>query len=193
MKKVLVLILISSVFLVSCIGNNQVKIEKKLNKTLDKYIGYKTELELNILGKEKKSIYRLQENYINENNIEMEILEPKENNKISIKYVDDNIYMKNASINESISLKETKYIDKGLLFGEIFTNRDNIISIKKEKLGNQNYYIIECNLKNPNRYNNKKKIYFNNKNFIPEKILIIDKDNKERLTIKYDKFKYIKK
>src|SRR5699024_2522462 len=119
MKRVLLLILVLTIFLVSCFGSVEERLKKKFNKTLDKYVGYETELEIKICG-ERESLYKLQENYINDDKIKIEVLEPKENNNIIIEYKDDNIYLKNTSINESIALKEVKEINRGLLYGEIF-------------------------------------------------------------------------
>jgi len=191
-KRVLLIILIAILFLTSCSGNNEKRIKKKFDKILDKYTGYETELDLTIIGEEKDSVYKLRETYINENEIKIEVLEPKENNEIVIKYKGDNIYLKNTSIDQSISLNKIKEIDKSLLFGEIFIIRDSIDWVGIDTIDGRDYYIIEYNLEDNNRYNNKKIIYLNKEKFIPEQIIILDEDNKERLKIKYNNFEYRK-
>lgn len=192
MRKVLLLILALTIFLVSCLGNTEEKLRRKLDKTLDKNVGYQAELELRICG-EKDSFYKLQENYINDNEIQIEILEPKGNNDITIEYKDGNIHLKNASIEESTSLKEIEEIDRGLLYGEIFTSKKDIISIKEEEVKGTNYYIVENDLKDPNKYSQKKYIYLNTKDLTPEMMVIVNGCHEERIIIKYNNFKYIEK
>lgn len=192
LKKILLFILVFSSFLVSCTGNNEEKIIENLGKTLDNYTGYETEAEIKITMDEKESIYKLRENYINEDEIILEILEPKDSSGVIIEYKGDNIFLNNTSINQSISLKSIKGIHKGLLFGEVFKDRNLITSIKEEKIDEINYYIINYTPKDKNKYNKEKIIYLNKKSFKPDKMIVIDENNDQRVLIKYQNFKFNK-
>lgn len=192
MKKVLLFILIFNIFLVSCSKDNSSKIMKKLEKTLDNYIGYETEAELQITMDEKESIYLLKEKYKYNGETKVDILELKESKGITIEYKEDKIIINNASLKQSISLKDIKGLNKGMLFGEVFQEKDFIKSIKEEKIENKSYYIFKFIPKEKNKYNKEKIIYLDKKDFKPYKMITMDKEDNPRVIIKYKNFKYIK-
>lgn len=187
------MIIISSIFLISCTQDDAGKIISKLEKVLDNYSGYETKAELEINMDEGSSLYILDEFYRDSGEIKLSILEPKENRGIVIEYRDNNIFLNNASISQSISLKNVKGINRGLLFGEIFENIGKAKFEGEEEQKDIAYYIFSYTSKDANRYNKEKKIYMDKRGFKPYKMIILDEEGNSRAVIRYLDFKYIKK
>lgn len=191
MKKVLLSVLVFSIFLVSCVKNDTNSILKKLDKTLDNYIGYEAKAELQFNMDKGKTVYLLDEMYTQNGEIKLSILEPSENKGITIEYKDDKIFLNNASIRQSISLKSIKGLNRSLLFGEVFEARELIDSIREEEWEEGKYYVINYTLRDNNRYSKEKIIYLDKKDFKPHKMIILDGENNPRISIEYRNFNYI--
>lgn len=191
MKKVLLSVLVFSIFLVSCVKNDTNSILKKLDKTLDNYIGYEAKAELQFNMDKGETVYLLDEMYRQNGEIKLSILEPSENKGITIEYKDDKIFLNNASIRQSISLKGIKGLNRSLLFGEVFESRELIDSVREEESEEGKYYVISYTLRDNNRYNKEKIIYLDKKDFKPYKMIILDGENNPRISIEYKDFNYI--
>lgn len=190
LKRILISILILSVLLIACTGDIETKVMQNLGKILENSTGYEAEAEVKITMDDKESTYKLRERYINKDEIIIEILEPKESNGITIEYRGDKILLNNSSIDQSISLNTMKGINKGLLFGEIFEDRDLIESIKEEKVHDIDYYVIDYIPESENKYNHRKLIYLNKKDFQPYRMIILDENDEQRVLILYKDFKF---
>lgn len=179
--------------MISCTQDDAGKVISKLEKTLDNYSGYETKAELEINMDEGSSFYILDEFYRHSGEIKLSILEPEENRGIVIEYRDNNIFLNNASISQSISLKNVKGINRGLLFGEIFGNIGKAKFEGEEEQKDIVYYIFSYTSKDANRYNKEKKIYMDKRDFKPYKMIILDEEGNPRAVIRYVDFEYIKK
>lgn len=178
------------IFTVSCTVDKQARIIKKLEKEFNNYKGYETTTEIKIIMDDKESLYTMDESVTLEE-ISLEIIEPEVSKGITIKYRDDNIFLENSTISQSISLKSVKHLNKDFIIGGFFANLGMIESIEEEKLDNVNCYKIRCNLQEKNRYNNKKIVYMRKKDFSPLIMKILDENDMERVTIKYNNFNFI--
>lgn len=178
--------------LVSCTFNTEEKILKKLEKHLDKYSGYKTELKMQTIMDNENSQYKMKESYTLGGKYKLVITEPSESDDIVIEYDGDKIYIKHASMKESIELNPIKKFDQSLLIGKFLRERKNIKSIKVEKIDNVDYYVFYNNIENKNKYSKKQIIYLKKKGFEPYKLKILDENSNERVIIEYSDFKYIK-
>ena len=98
MKRLLLSILAISMILVSCTFNTEEKILKKLEKHLDKYSGYKTELKMQTIMDNENSQYKMKESYTLGGKYKLVITEPSESDDIVIEYDGDKIYIKHASM-----------------------------------------------------------------------------------------------
>lgn len=192
MKRFLIVLLTFSIFLTGCSGGSDKRIIKKLEKTLDKYIGYESTIEIKILMNEKESNYKMKEEYIKNGVYRIEILEPKASKGITIEYEDEKVYINNASIKQSISLKSIKDLNKGLLIGEFFDDLGSIESIREENIDKESYYIFNNNVKEKNKFNNSQEIWVKKKDFTPYVMNILDEEGNIKTIIKYKKFKFIK-
>lgn len=192
MKKLFIFLLVGMLFLVSCTHDNEAKLLRNLEKHLDKYIGYETETEIKTIMPDKETDYRMKESYIKGKKYKMEIIEPEESKGVVIEYEDDKIYLKHASIKQSISLKTVKNLKKGLLVGEVFDDLLSIESIKEEKIDGEKYLVIHYKIAEKNKYNNEQIIWLKKKDYTPYMMNIVDEEKEPRVIIKYRNFKYIK-
>lgn len=192
MKRVLVLLLSISILLVSCSINNDEKIIKKLEKHLEKYRGYTTEVDMRTIMDGKENIYKMEEDYSYGNKYTLKIIEPEESKGIIFQYDEDKIFIEHASIDQSISLTNLKTFNKGLLLGEYLNDFSSIKSIDLEEIDGVEYYVFNNKAENKNKYTEEIKIWLQKKDFKPYMLNIIDKENNPRVIIKYVNFKFVK-
>lgn len=195
MKKSLALLflLVSFSFLLpSCSFDKEARLIEKIDKLYNESSGYETVIQMNITNRDKETNYKLIEKYTHDDIIRLEILEPIESKGISLEYRDDKIFLNHSSIGQTLTLRTVKNFDKGILLVNFFNNLDNITSIQVEELDGKDYYLLEYETGEENRYNNQRIIYLNKKNLDPYLMKVLDEDGNVRLTIKYEGFKYIR-
>ncbi len=192
MKRLLLLIIVISFLLLSCNFDSEGRIIDKLEKHLDKYTGYKTQLEMKITMNDKDSIYKMSERYTLGNKYKLEILEPSESKGMTIEYDGDKIFIQHASIKQSISIGSVKNFDQGILIGKFFRDPYNIQSIDEEEIDGEKYFVFHNKVEDKNKYNNRQIIWLKKKDFKPYMLNILDEDNNSRVTIRYEDFEFIK-
>lgn len=192
MKRLLLFVIVFSLILTSCSLNSEVRILAKLEKHLDKYTGYKTQLQMKITMNDKESVYKMSERYTLGNKYKLEILEPSESKGMVIEYDGDKIYIQHATIKQSISISSVKNFDQGILIGKFFRDPSTIKSIKEEEIDGEKYYVFHNEVEDKNKYNNKQIIWLKKKDFKPYMLNILDKDNNSRVVIKYMEFEFLK-
>ncbi len=192
MRRLLLSIIVFTLILTSCSFNSEDRILDKLEKHLDKYTGYKTELQMKTIMDDKENIYRMKESYTLGGKYRLEIIEPSESNGIIIEYDGDKIYIQHATIKESIELNSIKKFDQGLLIGRFLRKRDNIDYIEEKEIDNEKYYVFYNDVDEKNKYNTKQVIYLRKKDFKPYMLNILDSNNEPRVIIKYDNFEFTK-
>lgn len=193
MKKfLLLLIVLISVLLVSCTSDKESRILEKIDKIYQENTGYETIIDMTIVNNEKETKYKMKEKYTHDNIISLEILEPSESKGITLEYKEDKIFLNHSSIGQSITLRAVKNFDKGILLVNFFDNLDKITSIQMEDLDDKEYYVLQYETEENNRYNHQRLIYLTKKNLDPFLMKIIDEDGNLRLIIKYEDFKYIR-
>lgn len=191
---IIIIILILGVFLTSCNLNSKGRILNRLDKHLNQYTGYKTDLEMRIKMDGNESIYKMRERNTLNDNYSLEILEPKESDGIIIGFDGDKVYIKHANIQQSITLKPVKKFDESLLIGKFFRNPEKILAINEEELLNSDYYVFRNKISssNRNRYSREQVIYLNKKSFKPHMLNILDSNGEVRVSIKYINFEFTK-
>jgi outer membrane lipoprotein-sorting protein len=192
LRRLLLSIIVFTLILTSCSFNSEDRILDKLEKHLDKYTGYKTELQMKTIMDDKENIYRMKESYTLGGKYRLEIIEPSESNGIIIEYDGDKIYIQHATIKESIELNSIKKFDQGLLIGRFLRKRDNIDYIEEKEIDNEKYYVFYNDVDEKNKYNTKQVIYLRKKDFKPYMLNILDSNNEPRVIIKYDNFEFTK-
>lgn len=161
-KNIIFIISFIFILLVGC-GENEDRILKKANKTMDEIDNYESLLDIRIDTEDNKASYKMKETYKDKGPL-VEVMYPEENNGITLEYQDDKIIIENSSIEQSITLERIKNLDKGFLLKDIIDNIGDFTYIKEETIDGDKYYVFKYIFKNPNKYNH-------------EKILLLDKKN----------------
>lgn len=192
MKKAILIIIIILIgtILISCNLQSQGRILNRLDKHLNQYTGYSTELEMTINMDGKQSRYKMRERNTLNDNYSLTVLEPKESSGILIEFDGDKVHIKHANIKQSITLNPVKKFDESLLIGRFFRSPQKLLDIKEEELLNSDYYVFRNRIRNRNRYSREQLIYLNKKDFKPHMLNILDSDGEVRVSIKYINFKY---
>ncbi|WFA09121.1 hypothetical protein [Tissierella sp. Yu-01] len=196
MKKLLlsIIIILISVTILSCNFHSEDRILKKLEKHLDKYTGYNTELQMKTLMDNKEEEYKMKESYTLGGKYRLEIIEPSDSQGIIIQYDGDKIYIQHATIKESIEINSIKKFDQGLLIGKFFRDRDrdNVKSIDEQEIDGEKYYVFHNKVEDKNKYNREQIIWLKKKDFKPYMLNILDANNEPRVIIKYKNFDFTK-
>lgn len=192
MKKILILLLIISLLLVSCIGESEKKIIKKLEKNLDKVRGYTTEVDMRTIMDNQENYYKMEETFELGNRYSLKIIEPEESKGIILEFEDDKLYLKHASIQQSIALTNVKAFNKGLILGEFLFDLSSIKSIDVKEEDGISYYVFTYKIEESNKYTDKVEIWIKKKDLLPSMLNIIDKGNNPRVRIEYNNFKFYK-
>lgn len=192
MKRLLLSIIVISIILVSCNFHSEDRILKKLEKHLDKYTGYNTELQMKTIMDNKEEVYKMKESYTLGGKYRLEIIEPSDSHGIVIKYDGDKIYIQHATIKESIEISSIKKFDQGLLIGKFFKDRDSVKSIEEQEIDGDKYYVFHNKVEDKNKYNKEQIIWLKKKDFKPYMLNILDAKNEPRVIIKYKDFDFIR-
>lgn len=185
-------ILLLSIIFSSCSIDSEARIIKKLEKHLDKYTGYKTDLKLKTIMNDKESQYKMKETYTLGNKYRLEILEPSESKGITIEYDGDKIYINHASLKQSITLNSVKHFDQGLLIGKFFREPNSVKHIDEEELDGEKYYVFRNKVRDKNKYSHEQVIWLKKKDFKPHLLKIIDSDGNPRAIVEYTNFSFTK-
>lgn len=194
MKRLLlsITIILISVNIVSCNFHSEDRILKKLEKHLDKYTGYNTELQLKTIMDNNEEVYKMKESFTLGGKYRLEIIEPSDSHGIIIEYDGDKIYIQHATIKESIEINSIKKFDQGLLIGKFLRDRDNVKSIDEQEIDGEKYYVFHNKVEDKNKYNKEQIIWLKKKDFKPYMLNILDANNEPRVIIRYKDFDFIK-
>ncbi|MCQ4923547.1 hypothetical protein NE686_10645 [Tissierella carlieri] len=199
MKRLLLFILILMVLLTSCNFSPKEKILykdkrvlSKIEKTYEKYNGYKCKANIKIISGETESIYLIEETYNKPNKYKLEILKPKESKGIIILNTDDKVFVEHPSINQSISLVTIKSLNKQMLIGGFYENISKASTISTQEINNEEYLTFEFELEEKNKYRDSARIWIEKKNYTPYKLNIFDDSGALQVEITYENFKFIR-
>lgn len=189
-KILLVLLIISILILASCNLKSGDRILNRLDRHLDKYTAYTTDLEMEISMDDNISRYKMRERNTLNNKYILEILEPKDSRGITIEFDGNKVHINHANIKQSITLNPVKKFDESLLIGKFFRNPHKLKNIKEEEIGSTKYYVFSNKIDKNNRYSREQIIYLNKKTFVPYMLNILDSNGNTRVSIRYTNFKF---
>lgn len=200
LKKILLFILIIILLLVSfsCTKDNNFlsndrRILSKIERTYEKYKGYKCKANISIFSGENNSMYLIEETYNKPNKYKLEILKPNESKGIIILNTNDKIFVEHPTINQSISLVAIKSLNKQLLIGDFFEDVYKANRLSNDKINNEEYLVFEYKLEDKNKYRESARIWLKKKKFTPYKLNIYDKNGSLQVEIIYDNFKFLRR
>lgn len=176
----------------ACTKDDGSKILSKLEKTFDKYGGYTTDVQMKTIMDDKESIYKMKESYSDLEKYRLEIVEPEDSKGIIIEFDGDKIFLKHATIEQSISLSSVKTFNKGLLIGEFFKDLDSVDAIEVDEIDGESYYIFHNRVEDENIFTKMILIWLRRKDFKPHMLHILDGENNPRVIINYSNFEFTK-
>lgn len=198
-KKLLLFILAIAIVLTSCSWTNggrvlykDRRILSRIERTYDKYKGYKCKANINIIAGDGNAMYLIEETYNKPNRYKLEILKPKESKGIIILNTDDKIFVEHPSINQSISLVTIKSLNKQLLIGGFFEDVYRAKRLSNEKIDRTEYLVFEYKFHDGNIYRESAKVWLNKRNLTPYKLNIYDKSGALQVEILYENFKFLR-
>lgn len=191
MKKLLLFILITMVLVTSCSKVTDEEIIKKIETTIEKFNGYTCKSNIKTYTEGKESIYVVEETYMKTNKFKLEILKPEESKGCIIIYDGDKVFLEHPSIEQSISIKTIKTLNKQFFIGNFFENISLTKSIDSEKINDEEYLILTMDIEDKNKYRNIQKIWLKKKDFVPYKLNILDADENPNVEIIYEDFKFV--
>lgn len=166
------------------------RVLSKIEKTYEKYKGYKCRANIKIISGGKESIYLIEETYSKPSKYKLEILKPKESKGIIILNTNDKVFVEHPSINQSISLVTIKSLNKQMLIGGFFENISKTSNISTQEVNNEEYLIFDFKLEEKNKYRDSAKIWIKKKGYIPHKLNIFDESGSLQVEITYENFKF---
>lgn len=180
------------VLLTSCNWSGDKKIISKVERTYEKYKGYKCKANIKIFTGENETIYLIEETYNKPNQYKLEILKPKESKGIIILNTDDKVFVEHPSIDQSISLVTIKTINSQLLIVDFFEKLSKVKLINSQDIKKDEYLIFEFKLEEKNKYRDSARIWVNKKDYTPHKLNIFDEKGSVQVEISYEDFKFTK-
>ncbi len=200
LKRLLLFILGGMILLTSCNWNKKdnsllskdKRILSKIERTYEKYKGYKCKANIKILTGDSESTYLIEETYDKPDKYKLEILKPKESKGIIILNTDNKIFVEHPSIEQSISLVTIKSLNKQLLIGGFFENIKEVNKVNYEMIDNEEYLVFDFKLEEKNKHRDTAKIWIKKKGFTPNKLNIFDDSGTLRVEIMYENFKFLR-
>ena len=192
MKKLLLLLLLSMFLLTSCNQVSEDKIFDELGKSIENYDGYNCISNFKITMDGKESIYIIDESYSKPDKYSLEILKPEESKGCIITYEGNKVFLKNPSIEQSISIKPAKELNRELFIGGFFEKVSSAKYLGIDVIDEKEYYTFEIDINEKNKYTNMQKVWLNKKDFTPHKLNILDENGELRVEVIYENFKFTK-
>lgn len=188
MKKVLLVIFLSCLFITGCNKYNQKNIVSDLNSKIKN--GYKLTGELTVVNNDETYNYQVDVAYKKDDYYKVSLKNNVNNQKQIILKNNDGVYVLTPALNKSFRFQsDWPYNNSQIYLLDMLINdikRDKKITVKK----NKDNIIVETKVKYPNNTNlNKQKIIFN-KNLKLKEVSVYDKNGVEIMNIVFDKVKY---
>lgn len=186
MKKILMLAL-SLFFLTGCVKNDINTVVKKFSDSVNNSSSYKLLAKMKIIGDEEEFNYSLDVSFLKDNYYKVILNNTDNNHKQIILKNDDGVYVITPSLNKSFKFDSSwpNNSSQAYLLNSLLKdiNNDRKIKLKEEN----NMYIITSKVDYPNNEELiKEKIYFN-KNMKLSKVIVFDKNEKERIIVDFNK------
>ncbi|MBS4534817.1 outer membrane lipoprotein carrier protein LolA [Clostridium sp. D2Q-14] len=162
----------------------------ELQKTINEIDNYMCKAEITIIGNKSPAEYSATHLFSKPNKYRIEY----DDGKQIITYDGNKTYLIYPDIDKSSVIRNNKKTeeDKSFFIGYfiqlILTNEE--MQLENEKQKGKDYFVISLEMPGNNIYRAKQRLWIDKKNFKPYKMVILDKDEKERVIVYYKEFKY---
>lgn len=188
----IIIISIITLYSVGCGRKEYTKEEvyEDFQNQISKIESYTCTAKVEAIGNKENTTYIFKHTYKKPDYYKLEVKSPKNLQGKTIEYKGDKILVSNPSINDTIKLpninNDSHYLFIGDFIKNYMQNESIILEVTERELK------IETEIPGDNKYFNKQILYVDNKTKNPNKMEILDNEDKPIFIVTYEDFKYEK-
>ncbi|MDU4861279.1 MAG: germination lipoprotein GerS [Terrisporobacter othiniensis] len=188
----IIIVLIITLYSVGCGRKEYTKEEvyEDFQNQISKIESYTCNAKVEAIGNKENTTYIFKHTYKKPDYYKLEVKSPKNLQGKTIEYKGDKVLVKNPSINDTIELpninNDSHYLFIGDFIKNYMQNESIILEVTKNELK------IQTEIPGDNKYFKKQILYVDNKTKNPNKMEILDNENKPIFIVTYEDFKYEK-
>lgn len=188
----IIIVLIITLYSVGCGRKEYTKEEvyEDFQNQISKIESYTCNAKVKAIGNKENTTYIFKHTYKKPDYYKLEVKSPKNLQGKTIEYKGDKVLVKNPSINDTIELpninNDSHYLFIGDFIKNYMQNESIILEVTKSELK------IQTEIPGDNKYFKKQILYVDNKTKNPNKMEILDNEDKPIFIVTYEDFKYEK-
>lgn len=188
----IIIVLIITLYSVGCGRKEYTKEEvyEDFQNQISKIESYTCNAKVEAIGNKENTTYIFKHTYKKPDYYKLEVKSPKNLQGKTIEYKGDKVLVKNPSINDTIELpninNDSHYLFIGDFIKNYMQNESIILEVTKSELK------IQTEIPGDNKYFKKQILYVDNKTKNPNKMEILDNEDKPIFIVIYENFKYEK-
>jgi len=188
----IIIVLIITLYSVGCGRKEYTKEEvyEDFQNQISKIESYTCNAKVEAIGNKENTTYIFKHTYKKPDYYKLEVKSPKNLQGKTIEYKGDKVLVKNPSINDTIELpninNDSHYLFIGDFIKNYMQNESIILEVTKSELK------IQTEIPGDNKYFKKQILYVDNKTKNPNKMEILDNEDKPIFIVTYENFKYEK-
>lgn len=194
-KSYSLLIIIVSIITLYSVGCGRKEYTKEevyedFQNQISKIESYTCNAKVEAIGNKENTTYIFKHTYKKPDYYKLEVKSPKNLQGKTIEYKGDKVLVKNPSINDTIELpninNDSHYLFIGDFIKNYMQNESIILEVTESELK------IQTEIPGDNKYFKKQILYVDNKTKNPNKMEILDNEDKPIFIVTYEDFKYEK-
>lgn len=188
----IIIVSIITLYSVGCGRKEYTKEEvyQDFQNQISKIESYTCNAKVEAIGNKENTTYIFKHTYKKPDYYKLEVKSPKNLLGKTIEYRGDKVLVKNPSINDTIELpninNDSHYLFIGDFIKNYMQNESIILEVTKNELK------IQTEIPGDNKYFKKQILYVDNKTKNPNKMEILDNEDKPIFIVTYEDFKYEK-
>lgn len=188
----IIIVSIITLYSVGCGRKEYTKEEvyEDFQNQISKIESYTCNAKVEAIGNKENTTYIFKHTYKKPDYYKLEVKSPKNLQGKTIEYKGDKVLVKNPSINDTIELpnmnNDSHYLFIGDFIKNYMQNESIILEVTKNELK------IQTEIPGDNKYFKKQILYVDNKTKNPNKMEILDNEDKPIFIVTYEDFKYEK-
>lgn len=188
----IIIVSIITLYSVGCGRKEYTKEEvyEDFQNQISKIESYTCNAKVEAIGNKENTTYIFKHTYKKPDYYKLEVKSPKNLQGKTIEYKGDKVLVKNPSINDTIELpninNDSHYLFIGDFIKNYMQNESIVLEVTKSELK------IQTEIPGDNKYFKKQILYVDNKTKNPNKMEILDNENKPIFIVTYEDFKYEK-
>lgn len=188
----IIIVSIITLYSVGCGRKEYTKEEvyEDFQNQISKIESYTCNAKVEAIGNKENTTYIFKHTYKKPDYYKLEVKSPKNLQGKTIEYKGDKVLVKNPSINDTIELpninNDSHYLFIGDFIKNYMQNESIILEVTKSELK------IQTEIPGDNKYLKKQILYVDNKTKNPNKMEILDNEDKPIFIVTYEDFKYEK-